>query len=291
MVSFDVVSLFTNIPRELVYDAIEKEWNNIASFTSISFSLFNETIALIMNSGFFKYRGCFYEQVEGMPMDNCLSPVVADLVMDQIIKIALERLPSTPKVITKHVDDLFLILKRDELENTLDIFNSVHDRIKFTCEKENGDQLPYLDTLVKRNSNGTISTNWYKKTIASGRFLNFFSAHPMSQKLNTAQGFVHRVKNLTTNIEFDVKNTITNILKQNNYPKQLIGKLINESVNKSIIRPDDLAPGTQTRFCSLTYVPGLSERLKKTVRRMCPDIKLCFKIHNTAGRLYPQTER
>ncbi|XP_055685769.1 uncharacterized protein LOC129791573 [Lutzomyia longipalpis] len=293
IVSFDVVSLFTNIPRSLVLEVIERDWSAIERHTTIPFCLFKRMVSLIMQSGFFKFRGQFYAQLEGMPMGGCLSPVVADIVLDHVISEALRVLPSPPKLITKYVDDLFLILKRDEIDNTLDTFNSIHSKITFTCEREVDCCIPYLDTVVTRHCDGSLSTSWYRKPIASGRLLNYLSAHPLSQKLNTVQGFIHRVTKLTTNSEFDTKKIIFETLQENGYPKQLINKMCLRANNTTIDDPPaaDVTVGeneTPKQYFSLSYVPDLSERIRKTIAKFTPNITLSFKTHNTTERLFSQ---
>lgn len=240
-------------------------------------------VHLVMDSGYFKFCGQFYKQIAGMPMGNCFSPSAADLVMDYVISNAVAKLSVKPKIITKYVDDLFLIVNENDIDTTMDIFNNIHSSIQFTCEKENDGKLPYLDVLIKRREDGTICTQWYKKPIASGRLLNFNSTHPHSQKINTAKGLIHRVLALTTDSECDTEELIVSTLRENGFPPHLISRLLSEHTERSrIIHRDD----SQRRYLSMTYVPGLSERIRKTVRGISSDIQLSFKTPNTAQSLY-----
>lgn len=52
--------------------------------------------------------------------------------------------------------------------------------------------IPFLDTLVVRDNNG-LHTNWYKKPVASGRLLNYFSCHSYDVKRSIATAFAKRV--------------------------------------------------------------------------------------------------
>ncbi|XP_055680320.1 uncharacterized protein LOC129788370 [Lutzomyia longipalpis] len=246
-------------------------------------------ITLIMDSGYFKYQGEFYQQIEGMPMGNCLSPVVADITMDHIIRVALDTVPSPPpKLVLKYVDDLFLVVHKDVVNQLLLHFNSINEKIKFTHELEKEGELPYLDTMVKRNEDGTLSTRWYQKPIASGRILNFASLHPMKQKINTAEGLIHRVKSLTTDPLTNTDATITHLLKKNNYPQDLIVKLLEKQggVRRRNGVDDSFNTIAETKFCSMTYIKGLSEGIAKTIKRHSKDVTLCFKADNTLGRSF-----
>lgn len=54
-----------------------------------------------------------------------------------------------------------------------------------------------------------------QKSIASGRLLNYKSAHNINQKLNTAYGFVYRVHKLTSVVNPTTLSVIKTILSEN----------------------------------------------------------------------------
>lgn len=89
-------------------------------------------------------------------------------------------------------------------------------------------------------------TNWYHKPIASNRQINFYSNHPAKMKMNVAKSFIQKIFRLSHK-QFWSENLqrIHDILKKNNYPKQLICKLINEVINTKTI-----ANNTSYRFLS-----------------------------------------
>ena len=55
MVSFDVVSLFSSIPIELVRKSIIKHWENISAHTPMCLDLFLETVQFCIDSSFFLF--------------------------------------------------------------------------------------------------------------------------------------------------------------------------------------------------------------------------------------------
>ena len=68
------------------------------------------------------------------------------------------------------MDDYFTFFTSKELtsKRLLETANGINDAIKFTLEVPNNDQLPFLDTLVKFNSqNKAFSTSVYMKSIHS----------------------------------------------------------------------------------------------------------------------------
>lgn len=230
MVSFDVVSLFTNIPKQLVLHDIIQIWDTIKPHTEINLDLFLEIVSFCMDTSYFVFRNQFYEQIEGTAMGNPLSPTLADLVMNTLLDTVTTKIDCTISVIRKYVDDLMLLLPADKIQQILDVFNSYHPNIQFTYEMETGGKLPYLDMTLVRQTDDTIRTEWYMKPIASGRLLNFLSLHPLKQKINTIRNVIDRVNRLSTNFdERRKRETIIQILESNDYPRNLINRFLNHT--------------------------------------------------------------
>ena len=86
LVSFDVVSLFTKIPLDeavkVINDVTDPETTKIAE--------------VCLWSTFFSFQGEFYEQVSGAAMGSPLSPIVANLFMENFEKKALASFPLSP---------------------------------------------------------------------------------------------------------------------------------------------------------------------------------------------------
>ncbi|XP_071581173.1 uncharacterized protein, partial [Temnothorax nylanderi] len=84
LVSFDVTSLFTNIPKDLVLKGIEKRWHFISPHTNFSLPQFLHAVDLILSSTSFCFNGQFYEQIFGSPMGSPFSPKASDIVMEDL---------------------------------------------------------------------------------------------------------------------------------------------------------------------------------------------------------------
>jgi hypothetical protein len=219
IVSFDVVSLFTSIPRFLVYQCIIQEWYDISKHTKISLKMFLKCVMFIFRSSYFRYDGKFYDQCEGTGMGLCPSPNFADLVMTCLLNKVSEDLEFKILFIKKYVDDLILAIPEDKISVTLAKFNSFNQFLQFTVESEENRCLPFLDMEIFVREMGNITTKWYKKSISSGRILSFLSSHPRSQLVNTAEGFIQRALSLTSQEHREeMKNVIWMLLKKNNYP-------------------------------------------------------------------------
>ncbi|XP_058840547.1 uncharacterized protein LOC131696034, partial [Topomyia yanbarensis] len=310
LVSFDVVSLFTNIPIELATHDIIMDWCNIKKYTDINLDLFLELVEFCTKNSYFRFRDKHYVQTFGTAMGSPLSPILADIVMENLLQTSTKLLPFAIPVIRKYVDDLFLALPKDKIALTLDTFNAYNSNLQFTKEEESDNKLPFLDTLVIRNSDQTLSTQWYAKPIASGRLLNYHSFHPLSMKMNVAKNFIERVTRLTTDNTTNIQHTIFQHLRRNNYPATLINRLIQRSKNTTHEDASNIAPLTirnhsqsistcnhsptdppnEQIYRSLPHVPTLSTSIAKMLKPDYPNVKIATKPINTVSKLLPNTK-
>ncbi|XP_034950706.1 uncharacterized protein [Chelonus insularis] len=248
MISMDVVSLFTNIPLKLVVKGIESRWNIIKHHTGIPMKQFIEAIKLCFNSSAFVFNGEFYQQVYGAAMGSPLSPIVAEIVMQDLENFCLSELDFPVYFYTRYVDDILVFLPPNEVEKILDIFNKYHDRLKFTIEREVDKKINFLELTLIRSSN-KIEFDWYQKPTATGRYLNYYSHHPKYQKLGIIKLLIDKAV-LLCDPRFRNKNLgiIRESLFNNGYPKNmatgsLVLKLFAKKIKvKSEIKEGDSLP-------------------------------------------------
>lgn len=240
LVSLDVVSLFTNIPLVLILENIDERWQKISQYTSIPLHRFKDVTKFALTANYFVFSGEYYYQTDVKPMGSCLSPAIADMVMEFLLDNVRKKLVVQLSFVRKYVDDLILAIPNGMERSILDIFNSYNDRLQFTIEIEVNGRIPFLDMLLIRNiEDGSISTQWYKKPIASGRILNYYSSHNYNQKINTASGFIHRVVSLTSHVTEDTFAVASRSLLNNNYPRSVVNRLINKfrTSNSTSVNP------------------------------------------------------
>ena len=129
-------------------------------------------------------------------MGSPASPIIADIVMEELLDATMGKMMTKPKILIKYVDDLFCIVKKTEIDNTLNVLNSYDRNVQFTHESEEQGKLAYLDALIIRQGNELI-LDWYQKLTASGRLINYYSKHPRRIKINTAVNFIKRVHSIS----------------------------------------------------------------------------------------------
>jgi len=105
-------------------------------------------------------------------MGSPISPIIADIVMQDLETSILTRLNVQLPFYYRYVDDIVLAAPRDKIMDILDEFNSYHSRLKFTYELENNGSLSFLD-LKLRISDNKILIDWFHKKTFSGRTLSY----------------------------------------------------------------------------------------------------------------------
>ncbi|XP_062714162.1 uncharacterized protein LOC134290945 [Aedes albopictus] len=276
LISLDVKALFTSIPKSLVMNSIITKWDEIKPNTNICLDLFLEIVEFCIDSSYFRFDGQHYEQVFGTAMGIPLSPYIADWVMETLLDTVVRMLEIPLPFIRKFVDDLITAIPLSRLQHVIDTFNSYDIHIQFTYEMEVDNKLPYLDMLLTRHSNQNVTTSWYQKPIASGRFLQYQSFHPLGQKLNVAQNFARRVNQLSTNLDEQSKRKIVDDqLKLNGYPKPLRSRIINRmnerNTNRSI---QHSVQNLEYTYLSIPNIPHLSNMIDRVIRREYTQVRL-----------------
>ncbi|WP_143442479.1 reverse transcriptase domain-containing protein, partial [Klebsiella pneumoniae] len=113
LVSFDVESLYPNVPMKHVTNCI-KVWlisRNIDEDTVQEYLLL---INLCMSQNSFKFNDIFYKQVEGTAMGNPLSCFIANVFLRYFEIQAKQTLQYFPRVWIRYVDDVFAVFSHNE---------------------------------------------------------------------------------------------------------------------------------------------------------------------------------
>ena len=132
LVSFDVSSLFNNVPIDEAVRAIHDRLRNdetLCDPTTLSPDRVAELLEVCLRSTYFCYQGTFYKQQEGAAMGSPVSAAVANLYMEVFEDLALKSAPVTPRLWKRYVDDTCCIVKKGTVEAPLGHLNSARPSI------------------------------------------------------------------------------------------------------------------------------------------------------------------
>ena len=112
-------------------------------------------------------------------MGTAVAPNYANLFMDRFENKALDNYPLKPLIWKRFIDDIFLIWTHGEesLNQFVDYLNSLYPTIKFTT-KISKESINFLNTTVKRNSNGELISTLYNKPTNTHLLLHHTNSNP-----------------------------------------------------------------------------------------------------------------
>lgn len=280
LISLDVTSLYTNVPAALCSKAIKKRWQQIKPHTFLTQKQFLEAVNVVTTESYFRYKDQFYLQVSGLAMGNSISGFLTNMVMEDLEETSLSKLPFAVPFYRRYVDDIIAAISLNGSDVITNQFNKYHRRLKFSVEEEANASINFLDMTLNRRNDGGIDTAWYQKSIASSRYLHFRAHNPMTHKRNVATTLTDRAIALTN--PKDLKR-VKELLEGNGYPKSFVSNIVKNRVDKYYNNGGEKRE-QKNRFISAPYVPGLSERLKKSLNGY--NLTLSCKTQNKIGNIY-----
>ena len=302
MVSFDVTSLFTNIPlHETINILLEKLFQNDTSlFHGFNKGDFKRLLEIAVQDTHFIFNNKVFKQVDGVSMGSPLGPIMANAFMCSFEERMLDECPLhfRPLSYKRYVDDTIAFFRTKEAaERFLEYINGLHPNIQFTIEHEHNNQLPFLDILITRTDRG-FNTNVFRKRTFTGQGTNFYSSCPLNFKLNSISTLINRAYTLCSNWENFHNEVLVlfNYFKNNSYPSFLVEKFVKDFLNNRF-HPPQPKPSVPKllMYASIPYVHSniFKIELKKVITKMFPalDIRLVSRNTKTISSLFSYKDK
>ena len=167
--SYDVTSLFTSVPIDpalnIIRDLLEKD-DKLNDRTVLSVQNIIELLGFCLHSTFFSFQNKFYEQVEGVAMGSPVSPIVANLSIEDFERKVLSSAAHPPRVWYRFVDDTWVIQKQAHKQAFLDHINNIDPAIKFIVEGTQGNRaIPFLNTLIPPLGDNSLCFKVYQSQL------------------------------------------------------------------------------------------------------------------------------
>ena len=154
MVSCDIESLFTNVPvKETIDIILNKLFSNTKIYEGFTRSDFQSLLELAVGDSFFSFNNNLYKQTDGLAMGSPLGPIFANIFLNHIEELWFQFLPFQPFLYKRYVDDtLWILPENSDIPALVTCLNSMHPNLKFTCETEKFQTIPFLGMQINRNS-------------------------------------------------------------------------------------------------------------------------------------------
>ena len=131
---------------------------------------------------FFTIQGKSYRQVKVAAMGSPLTPVVANLILEDFKTRALCSLPHLPRIWLRFVDT-FVIHRAEHTQQFLTHLNFLDPNIQFITESPDQQGfLPFLDTLTSQGLDGNLITTVYRKPTYTDQYLHWDSHHSITNE-------------------------------------------------------------------------------------------------------------
>ena len=239
---------------------------------------------IINQSTYLTFQGKIFEQVKGAAMVSPISPIVANLFMEDLEIKALSTAPTPPTLWKRFVDDTFIIIQRRYKESFLQHLNSIDDNIHFTCEEGDEDgSIAFLDILITPDENGRLNTSVYRKATHTDQYLHWDSHHAITSKYSVVGTLFHRARTVCSKpVQLQKEERhLYQSLRKCKYPDWAINrmKLKSQSSCQKRKKGNNNQPGPSNigapkPYIGVPYHQGLSESYKNICKKYGIEVHL-----------------
>ena len=282
------------IPIQPAIQIIKKlleEDQDLKQRTSMSVDYIVSLLEFCLRSTYFTFKGRFYKQQEGAAMGSPISPIVANLYMEDLETKVIQSVQNPPSFWRRFVDDTLTIMKSPQVESFLNHLNSIDHHIQFTKEESRPDgSLPFLDILITPKEDSSLSTTVYRKPTHTDLYLQWDSNHTIASKYSVVGTLHHRAQVICSSPELlqQEEKHLHQALTRCNYSKWALNRAKlrvkarktrkqNQNTNDNVINKN------QRPYMVVPYHKGLSENLKKICGKH--GVQVYFKGGNTIKSL------
>ena len=297
MCSYDVTSLFTNVPvLETIEICLADLYHADLPAPSICESKLRSLLLLSTTDVEFNFDGTIYRQKDGVAMGSPLGPVLANIFIGFYErKLLTKSTDKKPITYFRYVDDTFCLFdSREDAKLFLSKLADLHPKLGFTCEEESDNKLPFLDVLVERLSFG-FSTSVYRKKTFTGDYVPWKSFCPDKRNTNLISCLVNRaMKICSSNKLSEEMDNIRDMFINLGYPDKVIERTM-EKAKLNTNRSTANCPKKCPVYLRLPYLGKTSLRFAQNISKAVEEVywstkmRVVFKtraciLQNTKGK-------
>ena len=279
LVSFDVESLFTNVPLdETINLAVDYVYSEESRCKPQYDRRHFKKLLCFATSGEFIYRDRLFRQVDGVAMGSPLGPTLANLFLAHYER-QWQNHVNAPSTYLRYVDDLFCIFTNgQDYNNFLEYLNTRHPNLKFTTEIGHN-KLPFLDVSVEIQGDSFIRSV-HRKLTHTGLMLNFNAFCPLQWKRSVICGCLYRAFSICSSrrlFDFEVSN-LRRLFEMNGYPIPFFNDILSSFLRKVHEPRIQSCNESDVYTLCLPYFGNVSETFILRFRRFCRRYNLKIRI-------------
>lgn len=288
MVSFDIVSLFTNVPLTEVIDlCCDYVYSNMSTTTPGFEKKHFRKLLYFATSGEFLYKDRLFKQIDGVSMGSPLGPTFANLFLAHLEK-NWQNTPNSPVSYCRYVDDICCVFDNSVQDHVsfLRFLNEQHPNLRFTSEI-GPRSLSFLDVNIDVQ-NGKPIFSIFRKETYTGLLLNFHAFCPFTWKRSLILCFLQRAFRLCSNWTCFHKEVekLKDIFSSNGYPVALFSRTVRSFVSSTLSNHAKSEKTESAYTLVLPYFGTMSDKFRFRFRRLCRrydlNIDLVFKPFKTS---------
>ena len=154
----------------------------------------HQPTGVLFEDHLFPVPGRFFEQLQGKAMGSPISPIVANLYMEDFKIKVINTAEYSPRIWKRYVDDTFVVIDSVLKKKFLEGINNMDPHIQFTTEDAEPDgSIPFLDTIVMPQPDNSLLTSVYRKPTHTDLYLH------LSAKFSVINTLKHRAKTVCSN--------------------------------------------------------------------------------------------
>ncbi len=262
--------MFTSIPtceaKKVIKDRLKKD-KTLPTRCELNVDQLVTLLELCLDTTYFMFEGQFYRQTHGAAMGSPVSPIVANLYMENFEEKALSTTSITPDVWLRYVDDTFTVLQKYDVSEFTEHINNIDKNIKFTIEEPENNAIAFLDTKVTVKNDGSTKIQVYRKPTHTDQYLNWDSNHPLEHKRSVIRTLMGRADQVVSEEQDkeEEKEHVKKVLKCNGY-KNWAMKIPSKKETKKDLNVTQ-KERKHTSSVGIPYIQGLSEQLQRIFKK------------------------
>jgi hypothetical protein len=193
--SFDIVNMYTNIPKNdkiiITKNILQNYDTNIDTQKEIL-----QLMNTILEQNYIQYDHKYYKQTNGLAMGAPTSAILAEIYIQNLEHTQIYGFLIKQHIIAyfRYLDDILIVYdsKKTNIDDTINDFNKMQPKIKFTVEKENKKSINFLDIGIHRGKDN-LQFSIYRKKTATDIIIPSDSCHPQEHKIAGIKYLLNRV--------------------------------------------------------------------------------------------------